>query len=95
MASALALALVLVTTAPPPEAPEMRHTVHRNAAILTGVAATALLGGATILGFGIHDQHTGTVTGGAALIGVGVTVLVIAIFAWLWPGPFPPWHASR
>jgi hypothetical protein len=92
MACVTPLALALALAATPPET--TTTTMHRHAAILSAVGITAMVGGATVLGLGVHAQHAGTEVGGVALASLGLTVLVLAIVTWVWPGPGLPWHAS-
>jgi hypothetical protein len=109
--STFALAVVLAASDPDPPprtwdpevghrhpglpAPTTTHIVHRHAAILTSIGATLAVGGAIVLGVGLHDNNEGRQVGGASLAAFGVSLLVMGIILWLWPGPVPPgWHAS-
>jgi hypothetical protein len=97
MICAPTLALALTLAATPLQTVEPHPTtryMHRHAFILGSIGAAAAVTGGVMLRVGIHNDRTGTETGGAALLFAGLNLIVLAIFAWLWPGPVPPWRAS-
>lgn len=94
-APTLALALTLAATPPytvVPE-PETPKYVHRHAAIFSAVGVATTITGGAVLGVGIHRQIEGTEIGGAMVLAFGVSLVVLSIFMWVWPGPVP-WRAA-
>jgi hypothetical protein len=87
------VALAAMLAATPLTDPKIRN-VHTHAAIISSVGIAAALGGGVALGVGLHNNHDATITGGAALIVTGLNIIVLAIFAWIWPGPLASWHES-
>jgi hypothetical protein len=87
------VALAAILAASPLTDPKIR-TVHTHAAIISSVGIAATLAGGVALGVGLHNDHQATITGGAALIVTGLNIIVLAIFAWIWPGPLASWHES-
>jgi hypothetical protein len=59
--------------------------IERRAAIVTGVGIAFAVGGGVTIGAGFATHEERLWVGGAALIGVGVHLLALAVIAWLWP----------